>query len=162
VSVTPERRFLGLEVSKPDDRTLLGLPPEGPLKSGQIEGALEVRADTIARHPLSTSAEARRLLAQLELAADRLQAEIALAGKGPLHPTAARRAAARMRARESAVASQQAAKATVVAPKAIAKPRRRLRAAPRIRTMKRTVKRTCAARYMPTTSSIGLASVRWG
>ena len=120
MSVTPERRFLGLEVSKPDDRTLLGLPPEGPLKSGQIEGALEVRADTIARHPLSTSAEARRLLAQLELAADRLQAEIALAGKGPLHPTAARRAAARMRARESAGASQ-AAKAPVVAPKAIAK-----------------------------------------
>lgn len=121
MSVTPERRFLGLEVNKADDRTLLGLPAEGPLKSGQIEGALEARADTIARHPLSTSAEARRLLAQLELAADRLQAEIALAGKGPLHPTAARRAAARVRARETAGAAQQAAKAPVVAPKAIAK-----------------------------------------
>ena len=121
MSVTPERRFLGLEVNKADDRTLLGLPADGPLKSGQIEGALEARADTIARHPLSTSAEARRLLAQLELAADRLQAEIALAGKGPLHPTAARRAAARMRARETAGAAQQAAKAPVVAPKAIAK-----------------------------------------
>ena len=44
MSVTPERRFLGLEVDKADDRTLLGLPAEGALKSGQIEGALEARA----------------------------------------------------------------------------------------------------------------------
>ena len=125
MSVTPERRFLGLESKGPeanklDDRTLLGLPDGVPLKSGQIEAALEARIDTIARHPLSTSAEARRLVAQLELAADRLQAEIALAGKGPLHPAAARRAAARMRARESAAAQQQAAKPAVIAPKAIA------------------------------------------
>ncbi len=122
MSVSPERRFLGLEANKPDDRTLLGLPAGVTLKSGQIEAALEARIDTIARHPLSTSAEARRLMAQLELAADRLQAEIALAGKGPLHPAAARRAAARMRARETAAAQQQAAKPAVVAPTAIARP----------------------------------------
>ena len=119
MSMSPEKRFLGLDAGKPDDRTLLGLPAEGPLKSGQVEAALEARADTIARHPLAGSAEARRLVAQLELAADRLQAEIALAGKGPLHPTAARRAAARMRASAAAQAQQaskEAAKPAVVAP----------------------------------------------
>ena len=67
-----ERRFLGLE-GAPDDRALLGLPDEGPLKSGQIEAALERRIDEVARHPLAGSPEARRLLAHLEGAADRLQ-----------------------------------------------------------------------------------------
>lgn len=118
--MTPERRFLGIEGARPDDRTLLALPADGPLKSGQIEGALEQRIDGIARHPLAGSAEARRLILQLELAADRLQAEIALAGKGPLHPAAARRAAARLRA--AAPSQSAAAKPMVVAPSAIAKP----------------------------------------
>ena len=118
--MTPEKRFLGLESNKPDDRTLLALPAEQPLKSGQIEAALEQRIDSVARHPLSGSAEAKRLVMLLELAADRLQAEIALAGKGPLHPAAARRAAARLRAAASAPSA--AAKPAVVAPKAIARP----------------------------------------
>lgn len=114
MSMTPERRFLGLEGGAPDDRTLLALPHDGALKSGQIEGALERRVDEIARHPLSGSPEARRLMHQLELAADRLQAEIALAGKGPLHPAAARRAAARVQRSQTTPT-----KAAVVAPAAV-------------------------------------------
>jgi hypothetical protein len=88
------KRFLGIDGS-PDDRALLDLPA-GDLKSGQIEAALERRTDAIARHPLGTSVEARRLVQQLENAADRLQAEIALIAKGPLHPAAARRAAKKL------------------------------------------------------------------
>jgi hypothetical protein len=114
MSMTPEKRFLGLEGGMPDDRTLLALPHDGALKSGQIEGALERRVDEIARHPLSGSPEARRLMHHLELAADRLQAEIALAGKGPLHPAAARRAAARVQR-----SLTTPTKAAVVAPAAV-------------------------------------------
>ena len=134
MSMTPDRRFLGLEGAKPDDRTLLALPAGEPLKSGQVEAALERRADEVARHPLAGSPEARRLLQHLELAADRLQAELALAGKGPLHPAAARRAANRVRAATGAaggVAGGAAvgaggggvpARPAVVAPSAIRKP----------------------------------------
>ena len=68
---TPEHRFLGL-AGVPDDRALLSLPAEGALKSGQVEAALERRVDEIARHPLAGSVEARRLIAHLEAAADRL------------------------------------------------------------------------------------------
>ena len=88
------KRFLGID-GNPDDRALLDLPA-GDLKSGQIEAGLERRTDAIARHPLGTSVEARRLVQQLEHAADRLQAEIALVAKGPLHPAAARRAAKKL------------------------------------------------------------------
>lgn len=116
MSMTPQRRFFGLEAAKPGDRELLELPPEGVLKSGQIEAALERRLDTIARHPLGGSAEARHLQSQLERAADRLQAEIALTSKGPLHPAAARRAAARARVD---VAAPSQTRAQVVAPRAI-------------------------------------------
>ena len=119
MSVTPERRFLGLEVKSPDDRTLLALPKDA-LKSGQIEAALERRADEIARHPLAGGLEAKRLLQQLELAADRLQAELALSGKGPLHPIAARRAAVRLRSQSMDAASK--VKQVVVAPSAVSKP----------------------------------------
>ncbi len=90
------KRFLGVDAGA-DDRVLLALPA-GDLKSGQIEAALEKRLDEIARHPLSGSAEAKRLAQQLESAADRLQAEIALVAKGPLHPAAARRAAKKLQA----------------------------------------------------------------
>jgi hypothetical protein len=114
-----ERRFLGLE-GAPDDRALLGLPDEGPLKSGQIEAALERRIDEVARHPLAGSPEARRLLAHLEGAADRLQAAVALEGRGPLHPNAARRAARNLSAQPAAQPSSASApKSVVVAPKAI-------------------------------------------
>jgi hypothetical protein len=118
-----ERRFLGLE-GAPDDRALLGLPDEGPLKSGQIEAALERRADEVARHPLAGSPEARRLLVHLEGAADRLQAAVALEGRGPLHPNAARRAARNLAAQGAAQAPAGAdaaavPKPVVVAPKAI-------------------------------------------
>ncbi len=119
MSMTPERRFLGIDATKPDDRALLALPAGEPLKSGQIEAALERRADEIARHPLAGSIEAKRLQKLLELSADRLQAELALTGKGPLHPIAARRAAARMQAMPTASAIK---KASVVAPTAISKP----------------------------------------
>jgi len=118
--MSPARRFLGLD-ERPSSRVLLGLPEvtssdaASTLKSGQIEAALERRADEIARHPLSNAPEARRLLAQLELAADQLQAEIALLGKGPLHPTAARRAARRLQEN----AARVDAKPAVVAPSAI-------------------------------------------
>ena len=122
MSVTPERRFLGIEATGLDDRGLLGLPGEGALKSGQVEAALEGHIGTIERHPLGESAEARRLIAQLELSADRLQAEIALSGRGPLHPAAARRAAARMRASMGEPSPQARSRAEVVAPQAIAKP----------------------------------------
>ena len=119
MSMTPERRFLGIDATKPDDRALLALPVGEPLKSGQIEAALERRADEIARHPLAGSIEAKRLQKLLELSADRLQAELALTGKGPLHPIAARRAAARMQAMPTATAIK---KTSVVAPTAISKP----------------------------------------
>ena len=92
---TPEHRFLGLS-GIPDDRALLALPGEGPLKSGQVEAALERRIDEIGRHPLAGSHEAHRLVAHLESAADRLQSAIALEGRGPLHPVAARRVAKRI------------------------------------------------------------------
>ena len=108
MSLTPEKRFLGLDAERFTDRSLLCLPDEGPLKSGQIEAALEAHLDVIARHPLGTGADAKRLEAKLELAADRLQAELALAGRGPLHPKAARRAAARMRAGSSGPAASPA------------------------------------------------------
>lgn len=111
---TPEHRFLGL-AGVPGDRELLALPAEGALRSGQVEAALERRVDEIARHPLSGSAEARRLVAHLESAADRLQATIALEGRGPLHPGAARRAAQRV---ALATRSHEHA-AAVVAPKAV-------------------------------------------
>ncbi|MEY3141807.1 MAG: hypothetical protein RLY21_300 [Planctomycetota bacterium] len=111
---TPEHRFLGL-AGVPDDRQLLSLPAEGALKSGQVEAALERRIDEIARHPLAGSVEARRLISHLEAAADRLQATIALEGRGPLHPGAARRAAHRV-----ALATKAAESATaVVVPKAL-------------------------------------------
>jgi hypothetical protein len=113
---TPEHRFLGLS-GAPDDRALLGLPAEGILKSGQVEAALERRADEIAKHPLSGSSEARRLTAHLEAAADRLQATIALEGRGPLHPMAARRAARRV-----AIVTKAKDEATgIVAPKVLRK-----------------------------------------
>ena len=112
---TPEQRFLGLS-GAPDDRELLALPVEGALRSGQIEAALERRLDVIARHPLSGSAEARRLAAHLEAAADRLQAEIALEGSGPLHPAAAQRAAKRIGA---VTKRDEAVPAVVVAPKGV-------------------------------------------
>jgi hypothetical protein len=89
------KRFLGIEEGV-DDRALLALP-EGELKSGQIEAALERRIDAVRRHPLGDGAEARRVVQQLEHAADRLQAEVALVAKGPLHPSAARRAARKLR-----------------------------------------------------------------
>ncbi len=117
-----ERRFLGLE-GAPDDRALLGLPEEGQLKSGQIEAALERRADEVARHPLAGSPEARRLLSHLEGAADRLQAKVALEGRGPLHPNAARRAARNLSAQDAVGAVRRARgaapKSVVVAPKAV-------------------------------------------
>jgi hypothetical protein len=129
MSLTPEKRFLGFDAVKYTDRALLGLAEDDALKSGQVEAALEQRLDVIARHPLGKSAEAMRLVAKLELAADRLQAEIALAGRGPLHPKAARRAAARMAAggAVSVVGAQASADAPVarrpvVAPTAISKP----------------------------------------
>ena len=93
MSMTPEKRFLGIDRLPSSDRGALGLPEDGQLRSGQVEAALEQLVDIIARHPLGGSAEAKRLAARLEYSADRLQAEIALAGKGPLHPAAARRAA---------------------------------------------------------------------
>ena len=127
MSMTPERRFLGLDGARPDDRALLALPAGEPLKSGQIEAALERRADEVARHPLAGSLEAKRLMQHLELAADRLQAEIALAGKGPLHPAAARRAANRVRAAVpgasgSGAAGAAPARPAVVAPSALSRP----------------------------------------
>ena len=75
--ITPEKRFLGLE-GMPDDRAVLALPAEGALRSGQVESAFEIACYRVARHPLAGSVEARRLLARLELAADRLQSAIAL------------------------------------------------------------------------------------
>jgi hypothetical protein len=129
VSVTPEKRFLGFEAVKYTDRALLGLAEDEALKSGQVEAALEQRLDVIARHPLGKSAEATRLVAKLELAADRLQAEIALTGRGPLHPKAARRAAARIAAGGAVSvggaqgsADAPVARRPVVAPTAISKP----------------------------------------
>jgi len=116
MSATPEHRFLGLS-GVPGDRELLALPADGQLKSGQVEAALERRVDEIARHPLSGSAEARRLVVHLEAAADRLQAAIALEGRGPLHPMAARRAAKRV---SLATRSKDDA-AAVVAPKVLKK-----------------------------------------
>ncbi len=98
MSMTPEKRFLGIDRLPSSDRGALGLPEDGQLRSGQVEAALEQLVDIIARHPLGGSAEAKRLAARLEYSADRLQAEIALAGKGPLHPAAARRAARRLQA----------------------------------------------------------------
>jgi hypothetical protein len=124
--LTPEKRFLGLD-GTPDDRAILALPPEGALRSGQVESAYEVATDRIARHPLAGSAEARRLLARLETAADRLQSAIALEGRGPLHPAAARRAARRLE-REAARAAQGGdaqgndAPRAVVAPTAVTRP----------------------------------------
>ncbi len=109
------RRLLGVAANA-DERTLLALPADVALKSGMIEAALERRIDEIARHPLSNSSEARRLVSQLELAADRLQAMLLVEGKGPLHPTAARRAAKRV-VEHSA---QPRATHSVVAPSAIA------------------------------------------
>jgi hypothetical protein len=114
VTPTPEQRFLGLS-GVPDDRRLLALPSEGALRSGQVEAALERRLDEIARHPLSGSVEAQRLTAHLETAADRLQAAIALEGRGPLHPSAARRAAARV----GSVTKRDEHAPVVVAPKAV-------------------------------------------
>ena len=129
MSVTPEKRFLGFEAVKYTDRALLGLAEDEALKSGQVEAALEQRLDVIARHPLGKSAEAMRLVAKLELAADRLQAEIALTGRGPLHPKAARRAAARIAAGGAVSvggaqgsADAPVARRPVVAPTAISKP----------------------------------------
>ena len=116
MSATPEHRFLGLS-GVPGDRELLALPADGQLKSGQVEAALERRVDEIARHPLSGSAEARRLVVHLEAAADRLQAAIALEGRGPLHPMAARRAGKRV---SLATRSKDDA-AAVVAPKVLKK-----------------------------------------
>ncbi len=111
------KRFLGVDAGA-DDRTLLSLQA-GDLKSGQIEAALERRLDEIARHPLSGSAEAKRLAQQLESAADRLQAEIALVAKGPLHPAAARRAAKKLQAVGLGSAGAASAPTT---PKAVQKP----------------------------------------
>jgi hypothetical protein len=111
------KRFLGVDAGS-DDRVLLALPA-GDLKSGQIEAALEKRLDEIARHPLSGSAEAKRLAQQLESAADRLQAEIALVAKGPLHPAAARRAAKKL---QSAGIGASNAGGTPSAPKPVQKP----------------------------------------
>jgi len=88
----------------PSDRALLGLPETGDLRSEQVEGALVRRGEDIARHALAGSFEAKRLAQLLVLAADRLQAEIARSGRGPLHPAAARRLAARMRASASQAA----------------------------------------------------------
>ncbi|MFM1823338.1 MAG: hypothetical protein RI967_1604 [Planctomycetota bacterium] len=105
---TPEKRFLGLD-GTPDDRAILALPADGALKSGQVESAFEVACDRVARHPLAGSAEARRLLARLELAADRLQSAIALEGRGPLHPAAARRAAKRLEREAARAAARPAA-----------------------------------------------------
>lgn len=116
MSATPEHRFLGLS-GAPGDRELLALPAEGDLKSGQVEAALERRVDEIARHPLSGSSEARRLVTHLEAAADRLQAAIALEGRGPLHPMAARRAAKRV----SISTNPRADAPVVVAPKTLRK-----------------------------------------
>jgi len=83
--------------NRPSDRVLLGLPEAGDLRSEEIEAALAQRSAEIARHALAGSFEAKRLAQQLVLAADRQQAEIARAGRGPLHPAAARRLAARVR-----------------------------------------------------------------
>ena len=107
--VPPHRRFLGLERAD-DDRMLLGLPAEdgAGLRSGQIEAALERRLDEVARHPLAQSGEARRLAADLEAAADRLQSSLDPAVRGPLHPAAARRAA-RRRALEPSEEARDAA-----------------------------------------------------
>jgi hypothetical protein len=92
MSQTPEERILGLP-GYPDERALLGLPAHGPLRSGQIEAALEQRLAQIRSHLLMGTEGATRLVQHLEDAADRLQARIAHAGGGPLHPSAARRAA---------------------------------------------------------------------
>lgn len=132
--ITPEKRFLGLE-GTPDDRAVLALPAEGALRSGQVESAFEIACDRVARHPLAGSVEARRLLARLELAADRLQSAIALEGRGPLHPAAARRAAKRLEREASRAAARPAAPVAVagagsggggpvkvVAPTAVARP----------------------------------------
>ncbi len=94
-----------------DERTLLGLPPEGQLASGQIEAALSSRAQDIHHHPMGESHKARRVLHLLEAAADRLQAQLALAGRGPLHPQATKRAAQRI-----ALSDRNAARLAVVSP----------------------------------------------
>ncbi|MFZ9915541.1 MAG: hypothetical protein ACO3IB_09460, partial [Phycisphaerales bacterium] len=78
-----------------DDRALLALPAQGDLRSGQVEAALAARLDLVARHPRAGTSAANRAAAALVGAADRLQAELALSGRGPLHPAAARPAAAR-------------------------------------------------------------------
>lgn len=116
MSDQPSGIILGLESVRPDDRTLLALPSKGDLSSGQVEAALERRVAEISAHPLASSADAKRLLAQLELAADRLQAEIALAGRGPLHPGAARRAARRMRTLPNAPSAPGSPRAGVSSP----------------------------------------------
>ena len=84
--------------SMPDDRALLGLPASGALTSGQIEAALAARMRDIRAHPLGSGHKAQRVALLIEDAADRLQAELALAGRGPLHPAAAARAARRLAA----------------------------------------------------------------
>lgn len=117
MSLLPERTILGL-TGPVDDRRLLALPAEGDLRSGQIEAALEARVQQVARHPAGRSHEAHALLVSIEAAADRLQAELALAGRGPLHPTAARRAAARL----ARVQEREAERRQVVAPVAVSLP----------------------------------------
>ena len=94
-----------------DERKLLGLPPTGLLSSGQIEAAMGLRAQDIRHHPMGESHKARRVLHLLEAAADRLQAQLALVGRGPLHPQAAKRVAARL-----AVTNRTAARLMVVSP----------------------------------------------
>ena len=94
-----------------DERKLLGLPPTGLLSSGQIEAAMGLRAQDIRHHPMGESHKARRVLHLLEAAADRLQAQLALAARGPLHPQAAKRVAARL-----AVTNRTAARLMVVSP----------------------------------------------
>ena len=82
----------------PEDRALLGLPVDGNLTSGQIETALAARLRDMQSHPLGSGHKAQRVAVLLEDAADRLQAALALAGRGPLHPSAAARAARRLAA----------------------------------------------------------------
>jgi hypothetical protein len=120
------KRFFGLadvpEDSAAGDRLLLGLPPEGPLRSGQIEAAYESRMDIIARHASAHSTEARHLALECEHAADRLQIELTSLGRGPLHPKAAARAAKRVQAAEKKVSERAAHVASVVAPQATLEP----------------------------------------
>ena len=113
--ISAMRRLLGVAANA-DERTLLAIAADAVLKSGSIEAALERRVDEIARHPLSNTSEARRLIMQLEYAADRLQAALLLEGKGPLHPTAARRAAKRVVEQTSPTARTGV---TVIAPNAV-------------------------------------------